>query len=176
MLSLYSMEDIQSMNDDRNIPIRKVGVKHLSYPIVVLDQENGTQQTVAEIEMYADLPHHFKGTHMSRFIDVFNRHSEDLSMPRFLDMLEEVRKVLEARTTYADIRFPYFLDKKAPVSGQKSKMRYRCGYSGEVSRDKKEFYVTVSVPVTTVCPCSKAISERGAHNQRGIVSVQMQVH
>ena len=169
------MTDIQSMKDERRIPIKKVGVKGLRYPITVLDRANSLQHTTALVNLYADLPHDFKGTHMSRFIEVFNEHRRDLSMPRFLRMLDEVRYVLEAETAYSDVHFPYFVEKAAPVSGQKSIMSYDCSYAGKVSATEREFLVSVHVPVQTVCPCSKAISQYGAHNQRGIVSVTVKL-
>jgi len=167
------MLDIQSMKDDRRIAIKKVGVKGLRYPITLRDKAQGVQHTTALVNLYADLPHEFKGTHMSRFIEVFDAHRGDLSMPAFLKMLDEVRASLEAETAYADIHFPYFIEKKAPVSGQSAFMSYDCAYSGRVgpAKGEREFEVSVSVPVQTVCPCSKAISDRGAHNQRGIVTL-----
>ena len=168
------MLDIQNMRDDRNVPIRKVGVKGLRYPIVLLDKANTVQHTTALVNLHADLPHDFKGTHMSRFIEVFDAHRRDLSMPRFLRMLEEIRSSLDAENAYADIHFPYFIEKRAPVSGQAAMMSYDCGYSGMVGPEgKKDFEVLVSVPIQTVCPCSKAISDRGAHNQRGVVTLKV---
>ena len=165
------MEDVQSMKDDRRIPIQKVGVKGARYPITLLDRSHGKQHTTATVNLFADLPHDFKGTHMSRFIEVFESYRSDLSMPRFLSMLEEIRKSLEARTAYADLHFPYFIEKKAPVSGQAAVMAYDCAYMGKVWEGGTEYDVSVSVPVQTVCPCSKAISDYGAHNQRGVVTL-----
>jgi GTP cyclohydrolase IB len=172
---LNRMADVQSMKDERRVPIKKVGVKGLRYPITVLDRANALQHTTATVNLYADLPHDFKGTHMSRFIEVFNEHRKDLSMPRFLSMLDEVRFALDAETAYSDLHFTYFIEKAAPVSGQKGMMSYDCSYEGRVSKAEREFWVTVNVPVQTVCPCSKAISDYGAHNQRGIVSVSVQL-
>lgn len=170
-----AMVDIQSMKDDRHIAIKKVGVKGLRYPITVLDRANALQHTTATVNLYADLPHDFKGTHMSRFIEVFNEHRRDLSMPRFLAMLDELRGALEAETAYCDLHFPYFIEKSAPVSKQKGMMSYECSYEGSSSVAGREFWVTVQVPVQTVCPCSKAISEYGAHNQRGLVKVRVKL-
>ena len=165
------MVDVQGMRDERRVPIQKVGVKGLRYPITLRDKADGIQHTAAIVNLYADLPHDFKGTHMSRFIEVFDEHRRDLSMPKFLRMLEEIRESLEAETAYADLHFPYFIEKRAPVTGQAAIMSYDCGYSGKVGPSGREFDVTVSVPVQTVCPCSKAISEHGAHNQRGVVTL-----
>ena len=165
------MVDIQSLPDDRRIPIQKVGVKGVRAPISLKDRANGVQHTTAVANLYADLPHDFKGTHMSRFIEVFNAHRADLSMPRFLDMLGEIKSNLAAETAYADLHFAYFIEKHAPVSGAASYMAYDCAYMGKVWEGGREFDVSVSVPVQTVCPCSKAISAYGAHNQRGIVNL-----
>jgi GTP cyclohydrolase I len=166
-----AMVDVQAMRDERRVPIQKVGVKGVRYPIILLDKEAGQQHTTATVNLFADLPHDFKGTHMSRFIEVFESHRSDLSMPRFLAMLGEIRRSLEAETAYADMRFPYFIEKKAPVSGQSAMMSYDCAYKGKVWEGGREFDVSVSVPVQTVCPCSKAISDYGAHNQRGVVTL-----
>ncbi|MEN6364732.1 MAG: GTP cyclohydrolase FolE2 [Rectinema sp.] len=167
------MVDVQSMRDERRIPIKKVGVKGVRYPIVLKDKAERVQHTTATANLYADLPHEFKGTHMSRFIEVFENHRTDLSMPAFLDMLGEIRGELDAETAYADLHFPYFIRKKAPVSGQESFMSYDCSYEGKVSASGHSFIVGVTVPVQTVCPCSKAISEHGAHNQRGLVTLKV---
>ena len=169
------MIDVQNLNDERNIPIEKVGVKNLRYPVTVLDKEHGQQHTVATVNLFANLPHHYKGTHMSRFIEVFNQHYTEIQMPTFLTMLEEIRVALEAETAYGEIHFPYFLQKAAPVSGQRGMMSYSCWFIGERGVHAKRFVVGVEVPVTTLCPCSKEISARGAHNQRGIVRVQLQL-
>ena len=118
------MVDVQAMRDDRRIPIQKVGVKGARYPITLLDRSRGKQHTTATVNLFADLPHDFKGTHMSRFIEVFETYRSDLTMPRFLAMLEEIRTSLEARTAYAELSFPYFIEKKAPVSGQSAVMSY----------------------------------------------------
>jgi GTP cyclohydrolase I len=163
--------DVQAMRDDRRVPIEKVGVKGARYPITLLDRRAGRQHTTATVNLFADLPHDFKGTHMSRFIEVFEAYRSDLTMPRFLTMLEEIRTSLEARTAYADLHFPYFIEKKAPVSGQAAVMAYDCAYMGKVWEGGHEYDVSVSVPVQTVCPCSKAISDYGAHNQRGVVTL-----
>ncbi|MEI6876808.1 MAG: GTP cyclohydrolase, FolE2/MptA family, partial [Spirochaetota bacterium] len=163
-----AMIDVQNLPDDRGVSLQKVGVKGVRAPITLRDRVNALQHTTAKVNLYADLPKHFKGTHMSRFIEVFNSHREKLSMQGFLTMLEEVRESLEARTAYADLHFTYFIEKSAPVSGQKSWLGYDCSYSGKVWEGGKEFDVSVSVPVQTVCPCSKAISDHGAHNQRGL--------
>lgn len=169
------MVDVQNMNDDRRIPVQKVGVRNVSHPITVLDRDHKTQATVATLDLYADLPHDYKGTHMSRFIEVFQEHAGNIRMPRFLHMLDDVRRRLEAERSFGILRFPYFMEKHAPVSRQPSMMRYNCAFSGISSEPQREFFVTVGVPVTTLCPCSKEISDRGAHNQRGICTVTVEV-
>jgi GTP cyclohydrolase IB len=165
--------DVQGQRDGRNVPLERVGIKHLRHPVTVLDRANGVQHTTADVSLSADLPQDFKGTHMSRFIEVFNQHRKDLSMPRFMEMLDEIRQALDAQRAYGELEFPYFIEKTAPASAQKSMMGYTCAYSGMRSATEKRFYVSVEAPVTTVCPCSQAISDRGAHNQRGIVRVKL---
>lgn len=174
------MIDIQSERDTREIPLKKVGIKDLHYPIQVLDRDHKKQFTTALVNLYVNLPHDFKGTHMSRFIEVFHTHRENLSMPHFLDMLEEIRVSLEATRAFGELTFPFFIEKAAPVSGQKAMMSYQCSFEGMVSQSsletkKRTFFVSVAVPVQTVCPCSKAISAYGAHNQRGIVRVKLEL-
>jgi GTP cyclohydrolase I len=181
---LKAIPDVQNQADHRDVPLAKVGIKGLEYPITVLDRENKIQHTSAKVDLYADLPRHFKGTHMSRFIEIFHQYREDLSMPRFLDMLKAIQNELEAESAFGSLNFPYFIEKKAPVSGLPGIMSYQCRYQGWVNRrldagdsnkKGKHFTVAVSVPVATVCPCSKAISDRGAHNQRGIVTVELEL-
>ncbi len=170
------MIDVQSERDDRDIPLQKVGIKDLRYPIHVLDRDHKVQHTTANVSLFVNLPHHFKGTHMSRFIEVFHQHRERLSMPHFLDMLDEIRVSLEAARCFGEMRFPYFVEKKAPVSRQGAIVSYDCSYEGSVAADgARSFFVSVAVPVQTVCPCSKAISSYGAHNQRGIVTVKLEL-
>ena len=170
--------DIQSQPDSREIPLAKVGVKGLEYPIRVLDKAKGVQYTAAKADLFVNLPQEFKGTHMSRFVEVFHRYREDLSMPRFLEMLEEIRRDLRAESAFGSMEFPYFVEKTAPVSGVSGIIACKCRYSGSVLTKQSErrlFTVSVAVPVSTVCPCSKAISSRGAHNQRGIVTVELEM-
>ena len=173
--------DIQNQADTRDVPLAKVGVKGLEYPIRVLDKIKKVQHTTATVDLYADLPRHFKGTHMSRFIEIFHQYREDLSMPKFMEMLAEIRGELEAESAFGCLSFPYFIEKNAPVSGLPGIMSYRCKYQGLVNGGQNQpgktrrFTVAVTVPVATVCPCSKAISDRGAHNQRGSVTVEMEL-
>ena len=168
------MRDIQSEEDTRAVPLTKVGVKGVHYPVTVLDKNSKQQQTTATVDLYVNLPHNYKGTHMSRFIEVFHKYHEDISMHHFLDMLEEMRNKLTAQRAFGRVDFPYFIEKKAPVSGAPGIMQYQCSYEGQVDDEgERKFYVSIQVPIATLCPCSKAISEYGAHNQRGLVSVRL---
>ena len=169
------MIDVQNLRDELDIPLDKGGVKGLEYPIRVRDKVKKVQHTTARVDLFADLPRQFKGTHMSRFIEIFHQYRDDLTMPRFLDMLKHIRVDLSAEASFGSVSFPYFLEKNAPVSGLAGMMSYQCRYQGEGRAESRHFIVSVSVPITTVCPCSKAISERGAHNQRGIVKVAVEV-
>jgi len=168
------MRDIQSEEDTRAIPLQKVGVKGVKYPVTVLDKSAAKQHTTASVDLFVNLPHNYKGTHMSRFIEVFHKYHEDISMHHFLDMLEEMRTKLTAQKAFGRIEFPYFIEKKAPVSESAGIMQYKCSYEGEVSEGgDRKFYISIQVPIATLCPCSKAISDYGAHNQRGLVSVRL---
>src|SRR3989304_4114394 len=167
------MIDIQNQQDDRNIDIKKVGVKGIKYPLTVLDRAHGSQQVNATINMYVNLPHHFKGTHMSRFVEILNEHRGEVSIKTLQTILEKVRAKLRAASAHMEIEFPYFIEKTAPVSGAKSLMEYLCRFSGKNGGGKTDIQVGVVVPVTTVCPCSKEISSAGAHNQRSLVSVNV---
>ncbi|MCL4429008.1 MAG: GTP cyclohydrolase I FolE2, partial [Deltaproteobacteria bacterium] len=170
------LKDVQNSKDKRGIAIDKVGIKNLSYPIAVLDKKKSLQHTIANINMYVDLPHYFKGTHMSRFLEVLNEHRGEISIVNFPDILRKIKKVLNAGSASVEIEFPYFIEKAAPVSGKKSLMEYICYYNGTIKDAGEESIITigVKVPINTLCPCSKEISKYGAHNQRGIVSVSLE--
>jgi len=161
--------DVQNRPDDRNIEIQKVGVKGIRYPVIVLDKARGTQPVNATINMYVNLPHQFKGTHMSRFVEILNTYRGQINLRTFQEILGTMRERLNARSAHMDIAFPYFIEKTAPVSGARSLMAYDCLFSGENTAERKDFLVGVTVPVTTVCPCSKEISTSGAHNQRSLL-------
>jgi GTP cyclohydrolase I len=166
------LADVQSMPDARNIPIDKVGVKGIEYPITVLDREDGSQHTVASINMYVNLPRQFKGTHMSRFVEVLNRFRGQMDIRNFPLILAAIKKDLRAEEAHLEVSFPYFVKKTAPVSGAESLMEYRCTIHGVIDGEVS-MGVKVLVPVTTLCPCSKEISESGAHNQRGTVDLSV---
>lgn len=167
------MVDIQGGTDTRQVPLQKVGVRDLRYPIVVLDRENARQQTVAHIEMSVSLPHHFRGTHMSRFLEVLNEHRGEVTMRTIPQILADLRRRLDAETAQMSVRFPYFLERRAPSSGKSGLLDYECTFSGMMNCGSDDFVVKVDVPVTSLCPCSKAISDYGAHNQRGYVGIEV---
>jgi GTP cyclohydrolase I len=166
------MPDIQSMPDNRKIPIDKVGVKGLRYPISVKDRRKQLQHTVGLFDLFVNLPHDFKGTHMSRFIEVLNQYRGEISMEKFEEILGKIKLSLNAQSAHMNVEFPYFLEKRAPVSQTPGLMSYMCFMRGSLT-ERFDLIVGVEVPVTTVCPCSKEISEYGAHNQRGLVRVQL---
>lgn len=166
------MPDLQKSPDTRNIAIDKVGVKDIRYPIVVLDKHKTQQHTVARINMYVDLPHHFKGTHMSRFIEILNLYHGEISIESLDTILQEMKERLEASCAHLELEFPYFIPKQAPVSRAVGLMEYQCQMIGTLGAEP-DFILGVTVPVTSLCPCSKEISARGAHNQRSAVNVQI---
>lgn len=167
------MRDIQNEKDNRNMPIDKVGVSNLKYPISVLDRGGETQHTVASINMFVDLPHHYRGTHMSRFIEVISRHSMNLKLGNLDQILKEIRETFDCETSHLEVEFPYFIYKKAPVSGISSPMEYLCKVECSMGKEEKlDLIMEVRVPVHNLCPCSKEISEDGAHNQRGEVTIR----
>ena len=166
------MIDIQNQSDYRNIEIEKVGVKNIKYPIIVLDRKNNTQQTIAAINMYVNLPHHFKGTHMSRFIEILNEYRGRINLQTLYTILDEMKEKLDARSAHLEVEFPYFIEKEAPVSKEKSLMEYTCRFCASHEKER-DMYIEVNVPITTLCPCSKEISRGGAHSQRGKASVKL---
>jgi GTP cyclohydrolase I len=165
------LQDMQSRPDYRELGIDKVGVRGLSFPIQVRDKANSVQNTVATIGMYVDLPKEFKGTHMSRFIEVLNAHGNIIHVENIVDILHSLQKNLNAATSHIEIEFPYFMSKRSPVSHGKSLMDYVARFDAAAINGKIDFVLTVKTPVTTLCPCSQAISKYGAHNQRGLVTV-----
>jgi len=166
------LSDVQKSRDTRRIPISKVGVKDISYPVVVMDKNRSVQHTVARVNMYVDLPHHFKGTHMSRFIEILNSYREKIALDKMETILQKMKEKLGASSAHLEIEFPYFIEKRAPVSGAKSLMEYTCEFKASLAEDF-DFILGVKVPVTSLCPCSKELSSFGAHNQRSIMTVQV---
>ena len=163
--------DVQNLADTRQIAINRVGIKSIRHPVRVLDRSGGVQHTVAIFNMYVSLSHNFKGTHMSRFVEILNTREREISVENFPAMLREMARKLEAETGHIEMNFPYFINKAAPVSGVQSVIDYDVTLIGEICHGEIASTVKVVVPVTSLCPCSKKISERGAHNQRSHVTV-----
>lgn len=166
-----AIADVQSSIDTREIAINKVGIKDIRHPIRVKDRSEGEQHTIATFNMYVFLPHNFKGTHMSRFVEILNNHEREITVESFKDMLTEMAERLESEAGYIEMTFPYFVNKKAPVSGVESLLDYQVTLVGEIEDGVPQMSVKVVVPVTSLCPCSKSISDRGAHNQRSHVTI-----
>lgn len=165
--------DVQSSRDTRHIPIDRVGIKDIRHPVVVRDRSGGDQHTVANFNMYVSLPHNFKGTHMSRFVEILNNHEYEITVESFKRMIEEMTDLLDAESGHVEMTFPYFVNKAAPVSGVKSLMDYEVTFIGRITSGIPCVLVKVLVPVTSLCPCSKKISDRGAHNQRSHITVEV---
>lgn len=164
--------DLQSQKDTRNTVIDKVGIKGLRYPIVVEDRANETQATIADLDIYVELPHHMRGTHMSRFVEILHHYHQEAIISNLEPFLTELKASLKAEAAYIDIAFPYFLTKKAPVSKIASILAYDCVFRASL-KEEFELLIGVTVPVTTLCPCSKEISEAGAHNQRSKITIKV---
>jgi GTP cyclohydrolase I len=164
-----TIEDVQGRSDTRRIPINKVGIKDVFHPVRIQDRSGGEQHTVASFNMYVHLPHDFKGTHMSWFVEILHRHEREISVESFRMMLAEMTEHLDSEAGHVEMSFPYFVMKKAPVSGVESLMDYRACLVGEHKNGRTEMWLTV--PVTSLCPCSKGISDYGAHNQRSHVTI-----
>ena len=169
----HKLQDKQSEPDHRDLRIDKVGVRGLRFPIQVLDKAKSLQNTIATIGMYVDLPKEFKGTHMSRFLEVLHAHGSVVHVNNIPDILYAMQEKLKSATAHLEMEFPYFLVKKAPVSGLEGVMDYTARFSATACGPEIDFVLTVQTAVTTLCPCSKAISRYGAHNQRSLVTVQI---
>jgi GTP cyclohydrolase IB len=172
-LATATLPDHAADADDRDQAIDQVGVRDLRWPMAVWDRDHERQQTVGTLSMSVGLPADVRGTHMSRFLEVLNGFSAELSLRTVPELLAEIQRRLGADDAFLEARFPYFLHRSAPVSGATSWMDYACAFQAHRCGDQTDFVLQVSVPVTTVCPCSKAISERGAHNQRGVVTARV---
>jgi GTP cyclohydrolase I len=165
------IEDVQGRADTRQLPINKVGIKDIFHPVRVKDRSGGEQHTVANFNMYVALPHNFKGTHMSRFVEVLHRNEREISVESFGDILREMTERLDAQSGRIEMSFPYFVMKTAPMSGVKSLMDYKASLIGEIKNGKAELWIKVVVAATSLCPCSKGISDYGAHNQRSHITI-----
>ncbi len=164
--------DVQGSADTRQLDIDRVGIKSIRHPVKVQDKTGGVQHTIAIFNMYVHLPHHFKGTHMSRFVEILNSREGDISVESFESMLRDMVKKLDAEAGHIEMTFPFFVNKTAPISGVKSLLDYEVTFVGEITRKGAySFNMKVVVPVTSLCPCSKKISDYGAHNQRSHVTI-----
>jgi GTP cyclohydrolase I len=170
---VLKLDDKQSERDTRELRIDKVGVRGLRFPIQVRDKARSVQNTVATIGLFVDLPKEFKGTHMSRFVEVLNAHGNIIHVENIYEILHELQKKLHSASSHLEMEFPYFMVKKAPVSGGKGVMDYTARFDAAASGKEIDFVLTVKANVTTLCPCSKAIAKYGAHNQRGEVTVAL---
>jgi GTP cyclohydrolase IB len=172
--TVTEVEDVQARADTRQLPINRVGIKDISHPVRVKDRTAGEQHTIATFNMYVGLPHNFKGTHMSRFVEILHAERE-ISVESFRAMLTSMTSRLEADTGHIEMSFPFFVMKKAPVSGVESLLDYRATLIGEHHHGQTRMWLRVIVPVTSLCPCSKRISDYGAHNQRSHVTITVQL-
>ena len=161
-----TLVDVQASEDTRRVPIDKVGVKHIRFPIQVRDRNKTAQHTVGSIDMSVDLPHHFKGTHMSRFMEILNAHAGQISVEELPRILDTMRSRLNAETAHFFVSFPYFLSKKAPVTGAEGVMSFNCSFDASKGATE-DFVLSVEVPVTTLCPCSKEIKSPGRRRRSG---------
>ena len=175
-LNKSNLPDTQGQEDTRNLPINKVGIKDILHPMMIKQRSGKTQTTVANFNMYVNLPHNLKGTHMSRFVHILNNHEELITVDTFKKMIEEMLTLLEAESGHVEMTFPYFINKTAPTSKVQSLLDYTVTFIGEIENGISDLKVKVLVPVTSLCPCSKKISAYGAHNQRSHVTVTASIN
>ena len=176
IISNELIEDVQNTPDNRHLDIDKVGIKAIKHPIVVKDKKGIVQHTNATFSMYVHLPHDFKGTHMSRFVEILNENNKEISVESFENILKEMLHRLESKSGYLEMQFTYFINKKAPVTGVESLMDYEVSFIGEMIDGRIINTVKVVVPVTSLCPCSKKISKYGAHNQRAHITLTLEIN
>ena len=170
------IEDVQNTPDKRHLDIDKVGIKSIRHPISVKDKTGGDQATIAMFDMYVHLPHNFKGTHMSRFVEILNENERIISVKNFEKILRDMLERLESKAGDVEMTFPYFVNKKAPISGVESLLDYEVTFIGSIKDNKFVNQIKVVIPVTSLCPCSKKISDYGAHNQRSHVTVTVEIN
>lgn len=170
---IIPIPDVQNSVDTRRIAINKVGIKDICHPVRIKDRSGGEQHTIARFNMYVNLPHNFKGTHMSRFVEILNQHEREITVESFKDMLAEMTDRLEAEAGHIEMSFTYFVNKAAPISRVMSLMDYEVTFIGEIRNGMPSMNIKIIVPVTSLCPCSKKISKYGAHNQRSHVTVNV---
>ncbi|MCC6580864.1 MAG: GTP cyclohydrolase I FolE2 [Phycisphaeraceae bacterium] len=161
------MPDVQASRDHRRVAIDKVGVKDITYPISLnCPATGGVQHTVAQVNMYVGLPHYQKGTHMSRFLEVLNRHHETVRSDQIMQICRDMKDRLEAEEAHLELHFPYFIHKQAPVTNSHGMLDIKVTFEAACSATTQDFVMGIRVPATSLCPCSKEISAYGAHNQR----------
>ncbi len=172
-----TIPDVQSSADTRNLAIDKVGIKDIKYPVRIKERAGGDQNTIANFNMYVNLPHNFKGTHMSRFVEILNENEHEITLQSFKTMLTEMTERLEADSGHIEMNFPYFVRKSAPVSGVKSLLDYDVTFLGDIiGNGSPSITLKIVIPVMSLCPCSKKISDYGAHNQRSHVTITAQTN
>ena len=174
--SVFAIPDVQSTPDRRELAIDRVGVKGIRHPVQIGEMGGGVQHTIANFNMYVQLPHQFKGTHMSRFVEILNGHDREITVESFGAMLSEMVERLDANAGHIDMNVPYFVSKTAPVSGVRSVLDYDVTFSADTRGGEQTFTLKAVVPVTSLCPCSKKISDYGAHNQRSHVSIAVRIN
>ena len=168
------MKDIQNLKDERNVDIQKVGIKHLELPLIIQRKNSSNQVVCAKAKVNVSLPRDYKGTHMSRFVEVLTEwRNKNLLGVDIKGCLEEIIHRLEAKSGDLEFTFKYFIDKKSPVTHLSSPMSFDCLFKGQIDDSGYKFILGVEVPVTTLCPCSKEISDNGAHNQRAFIRVRV---
>ena len=171
-----NLPDTQGLEDTRNLPINKVGIKDILHPMIIKQRSGENQNTVASFNMYVNLPHNFKGNHMSRFVEILNSHDREISVESFEKILRTMVEKLGTKAGHIEMTFPYFINKSAPVSKVKSLLDYDVTFIGEIRNGCYEFTIKVVVPVASLCPCSKKISDYGAHNQRSHMSISVRTN
>lgn len=169
-----TMPDVQSRPDDRGVMLDQVGVENIRYPVMVLDPDGKLHRTIASISMSVSLPHQVKGTHMSRFIEILHEYRAEMTLRTLPSLLATMRSRLTAEHASIKIAFPYFVQRKAPVSEAEAFVDYDCQFQASLDDTGIRFLLSVEVPVTSLCPCSKEISDYGAHNQRGVVAIEVE--
>ena len=168
------LEDLQNQLDDRSLPIDKVGIKGLEMPIQVQDRAKNVMHTVGTFDLFVDLDASLKGTHMSRFVEALHEHEDPYDVESLRPFLETLRNRLHSTAAYLTLQFPFFLEKKAPVTLRSSLMNYQVTLNASLSENEYRLRQRIKIPLKTLCPCSKSIAKYGAHNQRGVVTVQVE--
>lgn len=166
-----TLPDVQAEPDARGVPIEEVGIEGLSYPLTVVEQSGGAQRTVGEAELVASLPASERGTHMSRFVEALDAASDSISLASTLALARGLRARLDAQQAKAQLQFPFFVDRAAPATGAVAAMRFDVTYSAWSSEQRESTELVLQAPVTSLCPCSKDISDYGAHSQRGVATI-----